>query len=104
MGDVAFTFTPEPSMATRVTILISDDGTSVVESSVLVSGTTPAPAPPVTPVEVQEPINVLKEEFLKAIKRNRKSAFEALGFERCSSVPAEAIQEKIDALRAVVKG
>jgi hypothetical protein len=50
------------------------------------------------------PLEVLKEEFLAAIKRaktNRKAVFDALGFEKCSSVPEDQITSKIEALRAV---
>ncbi len=93
-------------MARRVTILINDDGTSQIESDVAVDATaSPTPTPTAPPVEIppKPPVEVLMEEFLKAIKRNRKGAFEALGFERCSSVPAELIEEKIVALRAVEK-
>lgn len=91
-------------MPRRVTILVNDDGSVVVESSVPV-GDSPSPtaAPVPVPVPAQEPVQVLMDEFLKAIKRNRKGAFEALGFERCSNVPVEKIEETIIALRAVVK-
>lgn len=95
-------------MARRVTILINDDGMSQIESDVTVDVTaSPTPTPTAPPVEVpvpeRPPVEVLMDEFLKAIKRNRKGAFEALGFERCSSVPADLIPEKIEALRAVEK-
>ena len=87
-------------MPRRVTILINEDGTSQIESDVSVDKT-PTPTPP--PVEETDPLKVLMDEFLKAIKRNRKGAFEALGFEKCSSVPAEEIEAKTIALRAVEK-
>jgi hypothetical protein len=55
------------------------------------------------PEQVKDPVEVLKEEFLAAIKRDRKAAFVALGFEKCSAVPESEIAAKIEALRAVVK-
>ncbi len=89
-------------MARRVTILINDDGTSQIESDVTVE-VTPSPAPTPVPEQETDPAKVLSKEFLEAIKRNRKGAFEALGFERVSHVPAEKVEEKIALLRAVVK-
>lgn len=90
-------------MARRVTILVNDDGTSQIESDVTVEVTPdPTPSPTDLPAET-DPVKILKTEFLAAIKRNRKGAFGALGFERCSNVPAELIQDRITKLRAVEK-
>ncbi len=86
-------------MPRRITILVNDDGTSQIESDVAVGVTASVPVPEPT----KAPIEVLKEEFLAAIKRDRKAAFVALGFEKCSAVPESEIAAKIEALRAVVK-
>jgi hypothetical protein len=88
-------------MPRRVTILVNDDGTSQIESDVSVGVAGSAPTP--QPEQVKAPIEVLKEEFLAAIKRDRKAAFNALGFEKCSAVPESEIAAKIEALRAVTK-
>lgn len=86
-------------MARRITLLIRDDGTSVIESDVPTTdiGTAGPSIPP-----GKSCVERLKEEFIKAIKAGkRKEAFEALGFDKCSDVPAELIPQTLDKLEAL---
>lgn len=86
-------------MPRRITILVNDDGTSQVESDVAVEATsTPTPT-----TQSSDPLTVLKEQFVAALGRNKKAAFAALGYNKCSEVPEAEIAAKTEALRAVVK-
>lgn len=81
-------------MPVRITLLVDGDKT-VVEKSEVVSSTN-------STEKLDKPsIEVLRTEFMAAIKRNKKAAFDALGFSKCSDVPESEIASKIEALKNV---